>query len=299
MITIKPAARKLSLSAPWNSIGHTRLIRISHGLYAKLETQNPTGSIKDRPIQYIIRKALRDGLVHGGTTLVEASSGNTGISVAAIGANLGIPVKIVMPSNMSAERKLMMQKFGAEIIDAPPSDFKAAISLRNKLLDSNHDYWSPMQFENPLNIECHAETTADELLSQMLDHVPASHLAAFISGAGTGGTIMGFHRAIKNRRLSTKCVLVVPADGTMHGIQGIGDGADYLVDRDCVDHIIEISTSDAMARATRLAQDMGLLVGISSGANVLAAERYIKKFNPGQPVATILCDRGERYLSLE
>ena len=287
---------KISLKNPWNKIGNTRLIKITDKIYAKLETENPTGSIKDRPVQFIVKNALRDGELNSKSILVEASSGNTGISLSAIGANLGLPVKIIMPSNMSAERKQMMRLFGAEIIDAPPSDFKGAIQMRNELVESNNAYWSTMQFENSLNIKCHRETTAKEIIQQAL---PYGKLEAFFSGAGTGGTIMGARQAFQENNMGTKSMLVVPAEPSeCHGIQGIGDGGDYLVHRDEMDGVFPVKTDHAIKRAKQFAKSTGLMVGISSGANLVASEKYVQENNPEGIVVIVLCDRGERYLSL-
>lgn len=287
---------KILLKNPWSNIGNTRLIKITDKIYGKLETENPTGSIKDRPVQFIVKNALKDGELNSRSILVEASSGNTGISLSAIGANLGLPVKIIMPSNMSEERKQMMRLFGAEIIDAPPSDFKSAIQMRNELVESNSTYWSPMQFENLLNIKCHRETTAKEIIQQALPH---GQLEAFFSGAGTGGTIMGARQAFQEYNMSTKSMLVVPAEPSeCHGIQGIGDGGDYLVHRDEMDSVFSVKTDHAIKRAKQFAKSTGLLVGISSGANLVAAEKYVQEHNPEGIVVIVLCDRGERYLSL-
>ena len=287
---------KPNLQCPWDKIGNTRLIKISDRLYAKLETENPTGSIKDRPMQYIVKHALSSGEIDNDTTFVEASSGNTGISLSALGACLGIKVKIIMPSNMSKERRQMMEIFGAEIIDAPPSDFKAAIAMRNHIVESKPNHWSPMQFENCLNIQCHRETTGKEIISQIR---PFSTISAFFSGAGTGGTIMGVQAAFKDANIDAKCMLVVPDEPSdQHGIQGIGDGGDYLVLRDELDGIFSIPTQDAISRAKRFSFERGVLVGISSGANLLAAEKFIRDEDPEGIVITTLCDRGERYLSL-
>ena len=283
------------LKSPWDHLRPTSLIKINSRLYAKLETENPTGSIKDRPIQYIVKKAIESRDISSGTTLVEASSGNTGISLCAIGASLGLKVKIIMPVNMSKERKDMMRAFGAEVIDAPPSDFKSSIDMRNDMVFWEQDHWSPMQFENPQNIQCHRETTAKEIFSQ----APTSAtVSAFFSGAGTGGTIMGVREYLVENSKSTKCMLVVPKEPSeLHGIQGINDGADFLVNRDLLDGVFEIATQDAIRRSKEFARTRGVLVGISAGANLLAAENYIKKEDPPGIVVTILCDRGERYLS--
>mgnify|MGYP001407516501 CR=1 FL=1 len=284
------------LKDPWESLKTTSLIQIESQLFAKLETENPTGSIKDRPIQYIVKNALARGDISSGTTLVEASSGNTGISLCAIGASLGLQVKIIMPSNMSQERKDMMTQFGAQVIDAPPGDFKGAIQMRNDMVFWEQDHWSPMQFENPLNIECHSITTAKEIYEQ----VPSTtKIDAFFSGAGTGGTIMGFRHRATLENQPTKCMLVVPDETQeLHGIQGIGDGGDYLVSRELLDGVFRIKTQDAIKTAESFARSHGLLIGISAGANLAAARSYIKNKKPEGIVVTILCDRGERYFSV-
>jgi cysteine synthase A len=191
----------------------------------------------------------------------------------------------------------MMTAFGAEILEAPPGDFPKAISMRNELVEKYDNYWSPMQFENRQNIDCHRDTTAKEIFEQ----VPISTtISAFFSGAGTGGTIMGFREACIHQGVSTKCMLVKP-DPTeeLHGIQGIGDGGDYLVNRQLLDGEVIVSTRAAIERSRRFAKERGVLIGISSGANLVAAEKYIKENNPTGIVVTILCDRGERYLSVK
>ena len=283
----------LVLKDPWSQLLMTPMVKIMPRLYAKLETANPTGSIKDRPIKFIVEDAIKSGKIKKGTVLVEATSGNTGIALSAIGASLGLEVKIVMPRNMSIERRQMMQIYGAKIIDVPDSDFTAAIDKRNQMVAAG--CWSPMQFENKLNIECHRSTTAQEILSQM----PAEEsISAFLSGAGTGGTIMGVRQALLDANLKTDICMVVPEEPSdQHGIQGIGDGADFLADPALCDKIIPVKTIQAKQRALDFAKTHGVLVGISSGANLVAAESYIKTFNPDGNVVTILCDRGERYLS--
>ena len=284
---------KVTLNPPWDILPETPLIEVSPQLYAKLETVNPTGSIKDRPVRYIVSHAIRTNEINKNSTLVEATSGNTGISLAAIGAALNLPVKIVMPSNMSIERRQMMTLYGASIIEVGPSDFEAAISKRNDLVQEG--CWSPMQFENEMNIRCHETTTAPEIIRQLPGR---KEISAFISGAGTGGTIMGVRRCFLRKKPNARICMVKPAEeGSAHGIQGIGDGADFLADPELFDEIIPIRTEDAKQRALQFAKTHGVLVGISAGANLLAAETYLKTFNPTGNVVTILCDRGERYLS--
>ena len=277
-------------------VGKTPLVQVSDRLYAKLETYNPTGSIKDRLIAYVLQHALRSGdIVPGRTLLVEASSGNTGISLSAAGAALGCPVRIVMPRNMSEERKLMMRHFGAEIIEVGDSDFPGAIALRDQILSVVDDSWSPGQFANPLNTDCHRETTASEILQQL----PVDERwSAFVSGAGTGGTLSGVSSLVRHLLLPTRTVLVRPdPNESPHGIQGIGDCADYLA-AGHYDDVQVVSTAEAQDRARQFARETGISVGISAGANLLAAERWIQEKQPMGAVVTVLCDRGERYLSL-
>jgi cysteine synthase A len=256
-------------------IGNTPLVKISDKIYAKLETYNPSGSIKDRMAHYIITKAIARGELKQGDTIVEATSGNTGIAMSMIGAAMGFPVIIIMPRNMSEERKCQMRIYGAKIIEVGDNAFKDAIALRDEMCANNATYFNPRQFSNPDNIECHFKTTGIEIIKEMLE------LSAFIAGSGTGGTIMGQPEE----------------SNATHGIQGINDGEDFLLDKSILDETIYIKTKDAITRAKRLAKENGLLVGISAGANVLAAEQWVAENNPEHPVVTILCDRGERYFS--
>ena len=280
-------------------VGNTPLIKISDKIYAKFEAYNPSGSIKDRMASYIIAYAEKNGELKPGDVIVEASSGNTGIAFSLIGARKGYKVKIIMPSNMSEERKKMICLFGAELIEVGPGDFKGAIALRDKMVEENSDHWAPKQFSNMYNVYCHQMTTGMEIIGDVARAGIKEDVAAIVSGAGTGGTLMGSRIPLRTNWPSLKTVLVVPdpSEGSTHGIQGIGDGDDYLVNRSVLDGIIKISTDDASARALRLLNEQGLFVGISSGANVLAAERWIEKHDPAGIVITFLPDRGERYLS--
>ena len=276
--------------------GDTPLIPIGNGLiWAKLETHNRTGSVKDRMINYIMNVALQYKNVKPGvTTIVEATSGNTGISLASYAASIGCPCKIIMPQNMSRQRKDMMLAFGAEIIETADNDFLDAIDIRNKMIEEE-DVFSPMQFSNPLNVDCHYNITAPEIYEQCVDLM--LDWRTFVHGSGTGGTMMGMKRYIDDNGLAIKCVLTQPAeDNASHGIQGINDGDDFLLDRSLMDATISIKTEDAIKRMKQFWQETGILVGISSGANILAAENYSKTFNPPGIIITVLCDRGERYL---
>jgi cysteine synthase len=282
-------------------IGKTPFICVSEDgrIWAKLETHNRTGSVKDRMIDYICDIAIADGSIEPGVTrIVEATSGNTGIALASYAAMMNCPCEIIMPCNMSKERKQMMHALGAEIIETGPNEFKQAIALRDEKLANCKpaEYFSPLQFSNPLNIECHRTTTAPEIHSNIID-AGCLRWEAFVHGSGTGGTMMGIKQYTDALGLNVKCVLTQPAESNaLHGIQGINDGADFLLDRNLMDEIVEIKTEDAIQRMKRFWRENGILVGISSGANILAAEKYIAKHDPEGIVITVLCDRGERYL---
>ena len=277
-------------------IGNTPLIKITDKIYAKLEAYNPSGSIKDRMASYILKKAEEDGDLRPGYTIVEASSGNTGIAFAMLAANKGYGCIIIMPRNMSDERKQMMRSFGARIIEVGDNAFKDAIKTRDDLVKNFGTYWSPMQFSNHYNIECHHKTTGPEIDKQITDL--GLEIAALVTGSGTGGTIMGCKKHLGKLWKNMKTVLVRPYEpAETHGIQGINDGADFLCDMRLVDEVIEIKTIEAKEKARMLTRKNGLMVGISSGANILAAEKWVQENDPRGVVVTFLCDRGERYLS--
>lgn len=276
----------------------TPLIKITDKIYAKLETYQPTGSVKDRMVSYLVDDAYTTNqIIPGHTKFIEATSGNTGISLAAQAAKHGCDCEIIMPENMSEQRKKMMRAFGAKVTEVGPNDFKGAINLRNKIMQNAkpHEFWCPYQFENPLNVECHFKTTAEEICNQAADLKLL--WGVFVHGAGTGGTMMGVKKYISTHDLDVNCVLTTPAESAeKHGIQGINDGADFLLDRKLMDDIVKVETSAAIKRMKNFAKETGLLVGISSGANLVAAEAYNETFKPDGVIITILCDRGERYI---
>lgn len=278
----------------------TPMHMIEPGVYAKVECCQRTGSVKDRFVFETVKHAVIQGEIDINTTLVEATSGNTGISLASAGASLGLPVKIVMPENMSDERKQMMRRFGAEVIEVGPSDFQAAIQKRNDMVANSENHWSPMQFENQYNIEVHKSITGPEIESQMKKEGISSW--DFISGAGTGGTLMGLYEFFSSNSsasefFSRRVIQVCPMeDSKSHGIQGINDGQDFLLDRSLMHEIIPVSTEDAKKAAKEFAKHHGILIGISAGANIVAAKKYKTK-NKKRKVVTLLCDRGERYFS--
>jgi cysteine synthase A len=282
------------------TVGQTPLIQISERIFAKFEGQNPSGSIKDRMASYIINNAEENNLIKKGDTIIEATSGNSGIAFAFLAAERGYKCIIIMPANMSEERKQMLRLYGAELIEVPDGKFDDAIALRDKMALEN-SYFNPNQFHNPLNIEAHEKGTAVEILYQHTDKI-----AAFVDGTGTGGTLMGTTRVLKMYHPFMKVIAVEPAESPvmsggepgLHGIQGIGDGSKFMVNLKEVDDIIIISTEEAKERAKRLSKEQGLFVGISSGANILASERLLEKYPDMEGnIITILCDRGERYLS--
>ena len=280
-------------------VGNTPLIQLSDKLYGKLEAVNPGGSIKDRPVKYILDSMdLKEG-----DTVVEATSGNTGISLAMMCAERGYKCVIVMPKDMSEERKKMMKFFGAELIEVEEGNFDVAIAYKEYLADI-HGYMELNQFNNPLNIECHRNKIFEEIINSY--DLCDKDVSAFILGTGTGGTLMGLQKGVEEYNMDTKIIAVEPLESPvmsggekgLHGIQGIGDGSKFLVDLDKVDEVITISTEEAKERSLRLAKENGLFVGVSAGANVLASERWIEQNNPDGVVVTILCDRGERYFSV-
>lgn len=286
-------------------IGNTPMIQISKNLWAKAELFNPTGSIKDRPAFNILNTAKKHGLLKKGDTICEATSGNMGVSFAWLAAEMGYHCVIVMPNNMSIERKKTLEFYGAELIEVDAGDFEHAIQLRDDLCIANK-WFNCNQFHNKLNIEAHYHTTGHEILKWWYDEGREfGNIDAFVTGTGTGGTLMGCRKRLKTLFKDIKTIAVEPSESPvmsggepgLHGIQGIGDGSKFLVDLDIVDEIITISTEEARARSKRLALEHGIFVGISAGSNILAAERLIKQYKIEGTVVTFLCDRGDRYFS--
>ena len=284
-------------------VGNTPMIKLSDKLYAKLESVNPGGSIKDRPVKYILDAYEDEGLLKKGDTIIEATSGNTGISLAMMCAERGYKCVIVMPCDMSEERKTLLRMYGAELVEVGEGDFDGAIETK-EMIAEEQGYFELNQFTSPLNIECHYKTTFKELVSHSLKI--GKSISSFIAGTGTGGTLMGVQKGFEEYDTRVKIIAVEPLESPvmsggekgLHGIQGIGDGSKFLVDLDKVDEVIVVSTEDAKERSRKLCKEMGLFVGISAGANVLAAERWIEQNNPEGIVFTSLCDRGERYCSI-
>jgi len=290
-----------------NYVGKTPLIQIKSEdktIWGKAELMNPGGSVKDRMATFILNEAEDTGKIKLGDTLIEATSGNTGISFAMLAAERGYKIKIVMPSNMSEERKKIFNFYGAELIEVEAGDFDEAIAVRDELSEME-GYFNCNQFHNPLNIEAHYKTTGPEIWNEYKNiNGEDKQPDVLIMGTGTGGTIMGTGKFLKEMWPNIKIVALEPAESPvmsggeagLHGIQGIGDGSKFLVDLDFVDEVVTIPTEQARLKARYLAKEHGLFVGISAGANVLAADMWLKKNNK-QNAITILCDRGERYFS--
>ena len=293
-------------------VGNTPLIPIRLGRYTvwgKCEFMNPGGSVKDRMATYILNDAEERKLIKKGDTLIEATSGNTGIAFAMLAAERGYKMKIVMPSNMSEERKQMLKFYGAGLIQVDPGDFDGAIETRDKLAES-FGWFNCNQFHNPLNIEAHYKTTGPEINKQfrksiMLDESWHNDWPqAFVVGTGTGGTIMGCGKYLKEQFPGMDLIAVEPAESAvmsggepgLHGIQGIGDGSKFLVDIDVINGVRTVHTECAKKVAKHLALKYGLFVGISAGANVMASFQWLRDNNKNTAI-TILCDRGERYFS--
>ena len=271
------------------------------GIKVKLETTNPTGSIKDRMAWYMVKKAEERGELKPGMKIIEVTSGNTGIAFAMISAVKGYKFIAVMPESMSIERRRMMKAFGAKIILTPAEeDMTGAVKRYNELIEKNPDAWLPRQFENPDNPNAYEYGLGKEIVAQTQGKVDA-----FVAGIGTGGTLIGVARALKKVNPNVKIIGVEPAESAvlnggkqgLHKIQGIGEGfIPKLVQEnlDLIDEVFVIKSKDAISMSKELAKKHGLLVGISSGANFLAAKKLKERF---ENVVTIFPDRGERYLN--
>ena len=284
--------------------GNTPLIPIRVGkftVWGKAEFMNPSGSVKDRMAYYIINNAEKIGLLKRGDTICEATSGNSGIAFAMLASERGYRMTIIMPSNMSEERKKIFHYYGAELIEVNEGDFDAAIELRDKLCKDNK-WFNCNQFHNPLNLQAHYETTGPEIIAGY--PLYRTSPSVLILGTGTGGTLMGTGKKLKETYKDIKIVAIEPAESPvmsggepgLHGIQGIGDGSKFLVDLDFIDEVRTVKTDCAKSVAKYLALKHGLFVGISTGANIYAAFQWLRD-NDQDNAITILCDRGERYLS--
>ena len=272
-------------------------------ILAKLEALNPSGSIKDIMAFYMTVIAEKNGLLKPSSKIIEETSGNTGISFAMIAALKGYHFVAVMPEHMSQERRQLMQSFGAEIVLTPEAEgFPGASEKLEQLAEENKGAWLPRQFENRDNIDAHREITGKRILQAVGEDIDV-----FVAGVGTGGSLMGVAEALKQANPRVKIVAVEPAESAVmssgephnHIIQGIGPGfIPKLVDLDLIDEVIPVSGEDAVAMTRRLIREEGLMVGISSGANVLASLEIARKLEQTKTIVTLLPDRGERYLSM-
>jgi cysteine synthase A len=291
-------------------IGGTPLVRLNRiptpgaaTVLAKMESLNPGGSVKDRIALAMVDDAERRGLLGPGSTLVEPTSGNTGIGLAMVCAVRGYRLILAMPDDMSVERQRLLSRYGAEIHLTPAIEgMTGAVFAAQEMCREHPEYFMPMQFENPANPEVHRRTTALEIL----EAIPEG-LSALVAGVGTGGTITGVGEILKERVPGIRVVGVEPARSPVlsggrarpHGIQGIGASfVPGVLNRAILDEVIQVRDEDATATARRLAREEGLLVGISSGANVWAACQAAASLPSDRIVVTVLCDTGERYLSV-
>ncbi len=278
------------------------------GIYAKLECVNPTGSVKDRMVKFILDESERLGLLRKGMTIVEATSGNTGIALSYFGKQMGYRVKIIMPDNMTQERKDLIRSYGAELILCPPADgFLEALRIRDTIAKGGHCFTTD-QFSNPLNSECHYRTTGQEIIRQL--SAESETADAFAAGVGTGGTLMGIAKALRDSNPRVHVAAVEPAESPvmsggrpgLHNIGGIGDGfvPGLVKDPDgrlsgLVNEVIQVTSEDAVAESKWLARHYGFCVGVSSGANFLAAQKLVTRY---RTVVTVFPDSFTRYLTL-
>lgn len=282
-------------------IGNTPLVQLrGERIFGKAEFLNPGGSVKDRVALAMLEGAERDGRLHPDSIICEPTSGNTGIGVALIGRLKGYPVKIVMPEGMSDERKKIIRALGAELILTPDDEsIDGAVRKVREIAQADPRVFVPQQFENPDNPRCHYENTAHELWRQIRGDIDC-----FVAGVGSGGTLQGVGTFLKEHKPDVRLVAVEPKNVSallghepgLHQIQGIGDGfIPAVLDISIVDEVIEVTDEDAIETTRQLGRDLGLLVGISSGANVWAARQLASRIKGN--IATVLADRAERYFS--
>lgn len=304
-------ARPLIADSVLEIIGQTPLIRLNRvvpagagTVLAKMENLNPGGSVKDRIALSMVEAAEAAGGLQPGGTIVEPTSGNTGIGLALVAAVKGYRLILTMPEDMSLERRRLLERFGVELVLTPAIEgMTGAVFAAVEIMKEHPDYFMPQQFENPSNPEVHHRTTGREIID-----ATAGKVDAFVAGVGTGGTITGVGHALREELgAGVEIIAVEPARSPvlsggragMHGIQGIGASfVPGILDQLVYSEVMRIEDRDAMAMARRLAREEGLLVGISAGANVFAAAKVAARLGPGKTVVTILCDTGERYLTV-
>ncbi|GMU40359.1 MAG: O-acetylserine sulfhydrylase [Chloroflexota bacterium] len=290
-------------------IGNTPLVRLSHigepgaaEILGKFEVFNPAGSVKDRIARSMVEAAEVSGRLKPGDTLVEPTSGNTGIGLAMVCATKGYRLVLTMPEDMSLERRRLLERFGVELVLTPAIEGMTGAVHTAQELVAEKKYVMLGQFENPANPQVHRETTGPEII-----RATGGRLDAFVAGVGTGGTITGVGQALREAGIRARVVAVEPARAPvlqggragLHGIQGIG--ASFIpgvLDREIYGEVVGVRDEDAYEMAKRLTREEGLLTGISSGANVWAALKVARELGPGKRVVTMLCDTGERYLTV-
>jgi len=292
-------------------IGGTPMLRLSRvvqagwsEVLAKVESFNPAGSVKDRIALSMIEAAEREGRLSPGDTIVEPTSGNTGIGLAMVAAVKGYRLIVTMPEDMSLARRDLLARYGAEVILTPAIEgMTGAVYAAQELISDNPHYFMPQQFENPANPEAHRRTTAQEILD-----ATGGRLDAFVAGVGTGGTITGVGEVLKKLDASILVVAVEPSRSPVlrggragvHAIQGIGASfVPGILNQEILDEIISVRDEEAIHMSRQLTREEGLLVGISAGANVFAALKVAKRLGQGKRVVTVLPDTGERYLTME
>ncbi len=292
-------------------IGNTPMVRLNRVVTAgmaevavKLESLNPVRSVKDRIAYAMIDAAEQEGRLRPGMTIVEPTSGNTGIGLALVAAAKGYRLVLTMPDSMSRERQDLLLSFGAEVVLTPgEQDMQGAVDAAHRIVAESPDTtFMPQQFDNPANPEVHRKTTAREILDAMEGRVDA-----FVAGVGTGGTITGVGEVLKAQLPEAQVVAVEPQASNvlsggrpgLHNIQGIGAGfIPSVLNREVIDRVICVEEADAFQMAGRLARQEGMLVGISAGANVWAALQVARELGEGRRVVTVICDSGERYFSV-
>ncbi|MCG3774435.1 MAG: Cysteine synthase [Nitrospira sp.] len=292
-------------------IGRTPLVRLNRlsptggaTIYGKVEFFNPGGSVKDRICLNMIDEAERLGALKPGGTIVEPTSGNTGIGLALVAAVRGYKLILVMPESMSMERASLLSSYGAQLVLTPAWEgMKGSIREAESIIAQNPSYFMPDQFSNPANPAMHKKTTAIEILESLNGKIDA-----FVAAVGTGGTITGCGELFKERNPKVLVIAVEPSGSPVlsggepgpHKIQGIGAGfVPKVLNRAILDRVMTVTDDEAYQTAKQLSKKEGLLVGISAGANVFAAQKVAQELGPGKNVVTILCDTGERYISIE
>lgn len=290
-------------------IGKTPMVHITRmtgekdaAVYAKLEGANPGGSVKDRIALAMVEEAEKSGSLKPGGTIVEPTSGNTGIGLGLVAAVKGYRLILTMPSTMSIERRTLLAAYGAKLVLTPGSEgMRGAVAKAEEIVGNNPGWFMPQQFKNPDNPEIHRKTTAREILSAL-----GPNIDAFVAGVGTGGTITGVGEVLRARNKAIKIIAVEPADSAVlsgkspgpHKIQGIGAGfVPAVLNTQVYDEIIQVTNEEAAQTARELGAREGLLCGISSGAALFAAIKIAKRLGKGKSVVVILPDGGERYLS--